>query len=383
MKKSLFALAMGTFGLGISEYAMMGILDQVASGLGVSIPQAGHLISAYALGVCVGAPLTVVFARRLPLRQILLGLAVVYSAGGLCSALAPNYKLLFVSRFLSGLPHGAYFGVGAIIAGRLAERGRETAAVAAMISGMTVSNLIGVPLGPLVSSHLSWRVVYGFTALWGVLLWTALRLWVPEQPPLPDRGFLAQFHFLKKPAPWLLLAGISLGNGAIFCWYSYVNPVLTRVSGFTEGQMTGLMTWAGLGMVAGNLVGGRLSDRYSPSLVVLTLQVLTAFLLFGLFLGSENPLLALGFTFTGAAFLFALSAPQQLLVIQNSKGGEMLGSACSQIGFNLGNALGAWVGALPVRVFHQGYEAAALAGLPLALLGFVVLLVFRKRCEGR
>jgi len=167
MKKCLVALAFGTLGLGMSEFGMMGILTFVASGLHVSIPQAGHLVSAYALGVCIGAPLTVAVAHTRPLKQILLALAGLMVAGNLCAAFAPNYGVLLAMRFVSGLPHGAYFGVGSIVAARVAGPGRSAQAVAVMIAGMTVANLFGVPLGTLVSHLLSWRALFCIAGVWG------------------------------------------------------------------------------------------------------------------------------------------------------------------------------------------------------------------------
>ena len=170
MKKCLVALAFGTLGLGMSEFGMMGILTFVASGLHVSIPQAGHLVSAYALGVCIGAPLTVAVAHTRPLKQILLALAGLMVAGNLCAAFAPNYGVLLAMRFVSGLPHGAYFGVGSIVAARVAGPGRSAQAVAVMIAGMTVANLFGVPLGTLVSHLLSWRALFCIAGVWGAVI---------------------------------------------------------------------------------------------------------------------------------------------------------------------------------------------------------------------
>jgi DHA1 family arabinose polymer transporter-like MFS transporter len=232
LNKGLVALAFGTLGLGMSEYVMMGILPDIASSLGLDIPQAGRLISAYALGVCFGAPLTVLAARKQPLKRILLVLAALFLVGNLLSTLAPAYYFLALARFVAGLPHGAYFGVGALAAGRLAEPGKEASAVAAMVSGITVANLIGVPLGTFVSHVLSWRASYGIVCLWGLVLLVSLFRWIPYLEPLPDTGFKGQFRFLRKPGPWLLIAATALGNGGIFCWYSYITPLMTGVSGF-------------------------------------------------------------------------------------------------------------------------------------------------------
>ena len=212
MKKSLIALAFGTLGLGIAEYVMMAILPYIAEGLQVSIPVAGHLISAYALGVCAGAPM-LVLARKLPLKRILLGLAVVMMIGNLIAAVSPNYWVMLVARFISGLPHGAYFGVASIVAEKLADKGKGSEAVSIMIAGMTVANLFGVPLGTSLSTMLSWRYTFLLVGAWSVLVIYYIWKWVPQVEGLPDTGFKGQFRFLKKPAPCLIM-----GAGTVFSY---------------------------------------------------------------------------------------------------------------------------------------------------------------------
>ena len=275
MKKSLIALAFGTLGLGIAEFSMMGILPYVARDLNVSISMAGHLISAYALGVCVGAPILII-ARKHLLKHILLALMALMLVGNLCASLAVNYWLLLGARFISGLPHGAYFGVASIVAGKLANEGKDTEAVSIMIAGMTVANLFGVPLGTSLSHLISWRITFLLVACWGVIVIYYIWRWIPHVDRLKDMGFKGQFSFLKKPAPWLILGATALGNGGVFCWYSYINPLLTEVSGFSPDSITALMMLAGFGMVIGNLVSGRLSDRYTPGKVGVVVQAMIA-----------------------------------------------------------------------------------------------------------
>ena len=266
MKKSLIALAFGTLGLGIAEFVMMGILPDIAKDLHISIATAGHLISAYALGVCVGAPMLII-ARRYPLKHILLVLVGIMMIGNLCAALASNYWVLMIARFISGLPHGAYFGVGSIVAEKLADKGRGSEAVSIMIAGMTIANLFGVPLGTALSTMLSWRLTFLLVGCWGIAILYYIWRWVPMVENLPDTGFKGQFRFLKTQAPWLILGATMLGNGGVFCWYSYISPLLTQVSGFSAESLTVLMVLAGFGMVAGNLISGRLSDKYMPGRV--------------------------------------------------------------------------------------------------------------------
>ena len=219
MKKSLIALAFGTLGLGIAEFVMMGILPDVAKDLGISIPTAGHFISAYALGVCVGAPV-LTLAHKYPLKHILLVLVTLIMIGNICAAMAPNYWVLLAARFISGLPHGAYFGVGSIVAEKLADKGKGSEAVSIMIAGMTIANLFGVPLGTSLSTMLSWRATFLLVGIWGIVILYYIWRWVPHVEGLKDTGFKGQFRFLKTPAPWLILGATALGNGGVFCWYS-------------------------------------------------------------------------------------------------------------------------------------------------------------------
>lgn len=379
MKKSLIALAFGTLGLGIAEFVMMGILPEVAVALHVSIAQAGHFISAYALGVCVGAPI-LILARKFSLKKILLSLVCLILAGNLMASLAPNYLTMLLARFISGLPHGAYFGVASIIASKLADKGKESEAVSIMIAGMTVANLFGVPLGTSLSTMLSWRITFLLVSGWSLITFFYLWRWVPQVESLPDTGLKGQFHFLKSPAPWLILLATGLGNGGVFCWYSYISPLLTEVSGFSSKSITGLMVLAGLGMVVGNLLGGRFSDRYSPGRVAAVFQGSNCIVLLLIYFLSPVSWLSVLLMFLCTTGLFAVSSPQQYLIIRHSQGGEMLGAGSIQVAFNLGNALGAYIGGLALQP-GLGYRYPALFGMPFAFIGFILLILFYKRYE--
>ena len=379
MKKSLIALAFGTLGLGIAEFVMMGILPDVAKDLGVSIPVAGHFISAYALGVCVGAP-TLILARKHPLKHILLALVTLIMLGNICAAMAPNYWVLLLARFISGLPHGAYFGVASIVAEKLADKGKGSEAVSIMIAGMTIANLFGVPLGTSLSNAISWRVTFLLVGCWGVIILYYIWRWVPHVEGLKDTGFKGQFRFLKTPVPWLILGATALGNGGVFCWYSYINPLLTNVSGFSAESITGLMVLAGFGMVVGNLVSGRLSDQYTPGKVGTTVQAMICVVLLLIFFLSPYPWLSALLMCLCTAGLFAVSSPEQVLIIRVAKGGEMLGAASVQVAFNLGNAIGAYCGGLPLEV-GLGYKYPALIGSGFAFIGFLLLTFFYRKYE--
>lgn len=379
MKKSLIALAFGTLGLGIAEFTMMGILPYVAADLNISIPVAGHFISAYALGVCAGAPM-LILARKRPLKHILLALMALMLVGNLGAAVAPDYWLLLAARFISGLPHGAYFGVASIVAGKLADEGRSSEAVFIMIAGMTVANLFGVPLGTSLSHMLSWRVTFLLVGCWGLIVLYYIWRWVPVVEGLKDTGFKGQFRFLKTPAPWLILGATALGNGGVFCWYSYITPLLTNVSGFSPESVTALMVLAGFGMVVGNLVSGRLSDKYTPGKVGMVVQGMICIVLLMLFFLSPNPWCSAILMALCTAGLFAVSSPEQVLIIRVAPGGEMLGGACVQMAFNLGNAIGAYVGGLALS---GGYRYPALAGVPFALTGFILFVIFYKKFQSK
>ena len=379
MKKSLIALAFGTLGLGIAEFTMMGILPYVATDLGISIPVAGHFISAYALGVCFGAPM-LLLARKRPLKQILLVLMALMIVGNICASMAPNYWVLLLGRFVSGLPHGAYFGVASIVAGKLADKGKSSEAVSIMIAGMTVANLFGVTLGTSLSHTLSWRATFLLVGAWGLITLYYIWRWVPQVEGLKDTGFKGQFRFLKKPAPWLILGATALGNGGVFCWYSYITPLLTEVSGFSADSITALMVLAGFGMVVGNLVSGRMSDRYTPGKVGTVVQGMICVILLLTFLLSPHPWCSAILMTLCTAGLFAVSSPEQVLMIRVAPGGEMLGGACVQMTFNLGNAIGAYIGGLALS---GGYRYPALAGVPFALMGFILFLVFYKKFQAK
>lgn len=378
MKKSLLALASGTLGLGIAEFVMMGVLPNVAHDLGISIPQAGHFISAYAVGVCVGAPLMVLVARTRPLKQILLGLAAIYVLGNLFASLSPNYWTLLVMRFVCGLPHGAFFGVGSIVAEKIADKGKASQAVSLMTAGMTIANLFGVPFGTMFSNMFSWRLPFMFNAVWGILVYILLWKWIPNLPALPDSGLKGQFRFLTHLAPWLIILTTMFGNGGVFCWFSYVTPQMIHEAGFSPENMTLIMMFAGLGMTIGNLVGGKFGDLYGLAPVIRMTQVVMILALLGTYFFAGNPVLSVLLMFVGTAALFAVSPPQQLLLLQNSRGSEMMGAACVQIAFNLGNALGAYAGGLPIDA-GMGYRYPALVGVFVVMLGLVCVSVYVRR----
>ncbi|MBD5232671.1 MAG: MFS transporter [Bacteroidales bacterium] len=379
MNKGLFALAMGTFSLGIAEFLMMGILSEIAQGLGIDVAKAGHLISAYALGVCAGAVL-LLFARNLPLRRLMVILGVLIAVGNLCAAAAWSFGSLFAFRFVSGLPHGCFFGVGAIVAQKIAEEGKQVRAVAYMIAGMTVANLVGVPAGTFLTNNFSWRLAFLIVGICGTLTAIALRMWIPALPALENHGFKSQFRFLKTLPPWLIFGGVLFGQIGLYCWYSYIDPQLTRVSGFTQDDLSWLMVLAGAGMVGGNLMAGRLSDRFKPAAVACSVQAAGLPVLILFFLFGSCQWAAVVLMMAGTAVLFGSGSPLQSSIVGYSRGGEFLGAACIQIAYNAGNAVAAFLGGAVLSA-GWGLRSVSLVGMPFIGTGCVLLLVLYLRFE--
>lgn len=379
MKKGLLALAIGTFALGITEYMMMGILVNLAHDLNVSVSQAGHLISAYATGVCVGAPALLV-SRKLPLKKIMLILAAMIAGGNLLAALADGYWTLFAARFISGLPHGAYFGVGAIVARRLAGNGGEARAVSLVIAGMTVATVAGVPLATWITDTLTWRIAFFLVSAVGLVTVAAIHFWVKDVGRLPDDGFKGQFRFLSTLPPWLIFGGVIFGQTGIYCWYSFIDPQLTAVTGFRSSDLTWLMVLAGIGMFAGNLIGGSISDRYKPAAVAGTIEFLAIPILILVYFFAHDKVPMVLLMMLGTAALFGSGSPLQSSIVTYSKGGEMLGAACIQIAYNAGNAIAAAIGSAAISS-GLSYSSTALIGLPFIATGSILLFILYFRNE--
>ena len=382
LNKGLYALAFGTLGFGITEYVMMGILPDIAADLAISIPQAGHLISVYALGVCIGAPLAVLVSRGRGLRTILVGLICIQLLGGIITTLAPNYYVALASRFISGLPHGAFFGVGSLVASRISKPEKVTLSIAFMCSGMTVANLIGIPFGTWITALFSWRMVFAISTLCAILTLIAIIAWVPKLPPLPNVGVKGTFRFLTHLAPWLIVIATMMGNGGIFAYYSYISPLLTQVSGVPEMMMTLMMVLAGAGMVAGNLCGGKLSDKVGAGHAGFYLVILMAVSLLLMYFFAPIPWIAVPLMMLTTFGLFGVSSPQQLLLLKYSEGGELMGGAMVQVAFNFGNAIGAFAGGIPISL-GMPIQTTALVGLFFVLIAVAGYIWFCHRYEKR
>lgn len=374
MKKSILTLTLGGFGIGMTEFVIMGILPDIAKSLQITIPEAGHLVSAYALGVVVGAPLLIGFTGSKPPKNILLLLMCLFTVFNTLSAFAPSYEILFLSRFFSGMPHGAFFGVGAVVAGRLADQGKEARSVSLMFAGLTIANLIGVPLGTFIGHHISWRITFMIVGVIGLLTTMSIKVWMPTLSVTNTKGLMSELKFFTRLDAWLIVLVIAIGTGGFFSWYSYIAPLLTEVAGFNDDSIMYILVLAGLGMVMGNFIGGRLADRFSPLYTSAALLLAMVFSLTAVYFVSSNQILTLIFTFITGAIAFAMLSPLQMLMINTAKGAEMLAASVSQASFNIGNALGAYLGGLPIAA-SLGYNSPEWVGASMAFGGVLVSLV--------
>lgn len=377
MKKSLIALSFGGLTIGITEFVMMGLLPDIASDMKVSIPVAGYLISAYALGVVIGAPLLVILGRNFPPKKMLLILAAMLTVFNALSIIAPTYNFLFASRFLSGLPHGAFFGVGAVVASRLADKGKEAQAIAIMFSGLTLANLIGVPIGTYIGHNFIWRHTFVLIAIVGLLTFLFISLWMPNLEKGETVNMKKQLEFFKRTEAWLIIGITAIGFGGLFAWISYIAPLLTNVSKFAEGDVSYILILAGLGMVVGNFAGGKLADKYSPAPTTLTLLFVMSVDLILVYFFSSNQYVSLFLTFLTGAISFSVIAPIQMLMIRTAKGAEMIASASLQGSFNIGNALGAFLGGLPLTAGYS-YASPNLIGVGMSVIGMIITITLIK-----
>lgn len=380
MKKGLIALSLGTFGLGMTEYVMMSILPDLAHDYGVDISQAGHFISAYALGVCVGAPLVAIFLRNISLKKLLMLLMGIYLVGNILFALSPDYTFGLAGRFITGLPHGAFFGAGAIVASRLMPD-RQTTAVALMTLGMTIANLAGVPVGSYIANTFSWRWIFFFNGGWGILTLLAILFLIKDIGALPPTNLRGEFQFLKKSAPWLLIVATVLCQGGAFSMYSYVSPVMTQ-AGLALKYIPYFMAAVGLGMCIGNYYSGVISDRITPEKTALLVALIMTASLIATALDSSNFWLSGASVIIVATMLFALSSPMQLMLIEYSQGGELMGGAMVQVAFNLGNAIGAYFGGLPISAGHPASESA-IVGSVMTAISLPIIIYFIKKYPQR
>ena len=373
MPLALLALAIGAFGIGTTEFVVMGLLPQIGGSFGVTVPTAGLLVTGYALGVVAGAPLMTVLGTRIPRKRMLMLLMGLFVIGNTVSALAPSFGMMLAGRIIASLAHGAFFGIGSVVAADLVAPHKKAGAIAMMFTGLTVANVVGVPLGTLVGQHLGWRATFLFIAGLGVVgLFGVARL-VPEQSRSGDVRLRDELAVLRNPQVLLAMAMTVLGFGGVFAAITYLVPMMTGVAGFADTSVTWLLALFGLGMVVGNLVGGRYADRSLMRMLYVTLGALAAVL--ALFTVTAHDKVAATVTvFLIGALGFATVPPLQKRVLDQAAGAPTLASALNIGAFNLGNALAAWVGGLVISA-GLGYTAPNWVGAAFAVaaLGLAVL----------
>lgn len=368
---AMAALITGGIGIGITEFVTMGLLPQIAEGIGVTIPQAGHTISAYALGVVVGAPVVALGAARLPRRAVLIVLMAVFALGNALSGVAPTYGTLFASRFLAGLPHGAFFGLASLVAISLAPRGQGGRAVGTVMLGIPIAMVAGVPLGTWAGQELGWRVAYWACAVIGVLTAVLVRLWVPRTAADRAHSWRTEVRAFGNLQFWLTLLVGAVGFGGIFAMYSYIAPTITEVTGAHQRWVPVVLLVYGLFSVVGTWLGGRLGDWSVLRTLVIT-GVGTAVSLLAFWQTSRWLLpaaLTIGLiSVGGSAWVIAL----QLRLMQVAGDARTLGAAMNHSSLNFANALGAWLGGLVIAA-GLGFRAPALVGAGLSVGGLLVL----------
>jgi len=369
---ALVALAMGGFAIGTTEFVSMGLLPQLASGVGVSIPTAGHVISAYAIGVVVGAPLIAVFGARLPRRELLIGLMLVFLIGNAASALATGFTSLTVARFFAGLPHGAYFGVASLVAADLVTPERRGRAVSRVMLGLAVSNVAGVPAATWLGQHAGWRSAYWLVTVLAALT-AALVLWlVPHVAANRAATGRNELRAFKNPQVLLTLLAGAIGFGGMFAVYTYIAPTVTDVAGLGEGRVPLYLLVMGVGMVVGTPLGGRLADwSIFRSLLVSSVAMVLTLVTFTV--TSQWFLPGLLSVFALTVFGSVLVTNLQMRLMQVAGDAQTIGAAMNHASLNIANALGAWLGGVVVAAGF-GYTSASWVGAGLALAGLLVLI---------
>ena len=370
---AVLALAMGGFAIGTTEFVTMGLLPQIATGVDVSIPQAGHVISAYAVGVVVGAPVLAFFGARLPRRGLLLALMAAFVLGNAFSAVATSYEMLTVARFVSGLPHGAYFGVASLVAADMAPPARRGRAVAMVMLGLSVANVVGVPAATWLGQNLGWRSAYWMVALLGLLTLVLVRLFAPVCPGNPNATGRRELAAFSRSQVWLTLLIGAIGFGGMFAVYSYIAPTLTEVGGLSEAAVPVFLLFFGLGMVVGTWLAGEMADwSVFGSLFAGSLGMAAVLLLFAVVVPFGWWALPVVFAITVLGSVLVVNL--QLRLMEVAGDAQTLGAAMNHASLNVANALGAWLGGLVIAA-GWGYRSPALVGVALSLGGFAVLVL--------
>ncbi|WP_033440256.1 MFS transporter [Saccharothrix sp. NRRL B-16314] len=364
------ALAMGGFAIGTTEFATMGLLPQMADTFGISIPTAGHAISLYALGVVVGAPLIAGLAAKLPRKGLLIGLTIALALGNGLSAVAPNTALLMTARFVAGLPHGAFFGIAAVVATTLVPPERRGTAVARIMVGLTLANLIGVPVVTAAGQQIGWRVAYFGVTVIALATALAVARWLPRVPAPRDAGIGAELRAFRRPQVWFALVTGMIGFGGMFAVYSYISPLTTEVTGLSSSAVPWVLAVFGLGMTIGATVGGRFVDWSVMGTVFGAMSAVTVVLVV-FALTATSPVMAFGTVFLLGLVSQVLASALQVRLMDASPDAPSLASSSNHSALNIANGAGAWLGGLAIGA-GWGYTSTAWVGVALSLAGLAV-----------
>ncbi|QUS38975.1 MFS transporter [Tardiphaga alba] len=377
MPLALYALTAGAFGIGVTEFVIMGLLIEVGRDLGVSIPAAGLLISGYALGVVVGAPIMTVATGRWPRKMVLLVLMGIFTIGNLACAVAPDYWSLMAARVLTAFAHGTFFGVGSVVATSLVPENKKASAISVMFAGLTVATILGVPFGTWLGQAYGWRSTFAAVTVVGLFAMAAVALLVPKiEMPREHTRLSDDLAVLMRPQVLLGLLTTILGWVGIFALFTYIAPILTRMSGFSDAAVSPILLLFGGGAIVGNLLGGHFADRWPTGSVLGTLLLLAVVLGLVAVTAQSQVAVVIAVTLLGAA-AFATAAPLQMAVLRHASGaGQSLASSFNIAAFNLGNAIGAWLGG---AVIAQMGLAAVPWIAALAPVAAVVVVVGAQR----
>ncbi|MFE9020225.1 MFS transporter [Streptomyces sp. NPDC007808] len=372
MPLALLALAIGAFGIGTTEFVIMGLLPEVAGDFEVSIPTAGLLVTGYALGVVLGAPLMTALGTKVSRKRMLMLLMGLFILGNLLSALAPGFAAMLIGRVVASLAHGAFFGIGSVVAADLVAPDKKAGAIAMMFTGLTLANVVGVPLGTFVGQTVGWRATFGIVAALGVVGLVGIAKLVPDMDKAQGVHLRHELAAFKNAQVLLAMAMTVLGFGGVFAAITYIAPMMTHVTGFADGSVTWLLVLFGLGMVGGNLVGGKYADRALMPMLYVSLGALAVVLALFTFTAQSKVLAAVTIALIGALG-FATVPPLQKRVLDQAHGAPTLASAVNIGAFNLGNALAAWLGGL---VISAGYGYTSPNWVGAALAAAALLLAF-------
>ena len=378
---AILALALGGFAIGTTEFVTMGLLPDIARGIDESIPTTGHIISAYAVGVVVGAPVIVSLAARLPRRELAIGLVLALGLGNAITAVADGYWEVMAARFICGLPHGAYFGVASLIAASLVARERRGRAVSGVMLGLTVATVAGVPAATWLGQQLGWRSAYWAVLCLAVLTAALVLLVVPHQPGNPQATVRAELTALRRPQVLYAVAAGMVGFGGLFAMYTYINPIVTDVTGLSVGAVPGFLFAFGVGSVSGTWLAGRLADWNVERAVLIGFTTMIATLV-TFFLTAELVVPAVFLVFMVGLLGSVLAINLQMRLMHAAGDAQMLGAALNHSALNIANGLGAWVGSVVIAAGY-GYRAPSLVGAALAVGGLLIFAVglARSRAE--